>query len=119
VTFLSLPDLDNLTRLAGFVAILCSTASMASSVIALFRYKADMERAVYLGGEGLLTLSVRPDSLLPSVSAVLTNRLFTATKRRDVRVSAAADRVTRRDNHYSSESSSVLALTLSKFNTLT
>jgi len=61
VTLVSLPGLDNLGRIAGFVAILCSAASMISAVIALFRYKADVERAVvYMGGEGLVMLSVSP-----------------------------------------------------------
>ena len=65
VTLVSLPGLDNLGRIAGFVAILCSAASMISAVIALFRYKADVERAVvYMGGEGLVMLSV---SLTPPV----------------------------------------------------
>lgn len=60
VTLVSLPGLDNLGRIAGFVAILCSAASMISAVIALFRYKADVERAVvYMGGEGLVMLSRR------------------------------------------------------------
>ena len=59
MTLVSLPGLDNLGRIAGFVAILCSIASMISAVIALFRYKADVERAVvYMGGEGLVMLSV-------------------------------------------------------------
>ena len=59
MTLVSLPGLDNLGRIAGFVAILCSAASMISAVIALFRYKADAERAVvYMGGEGLVMLSV-------------------------------------------------------------
>jgi hypothetical protein len=61
VTLVSLPGLDNFGRIAGFVAILCSAASMISAVIALFRYKADVERAVvYMGGEGLVMLSVGP-----------------------------------------------------------
>ena len=34
---------------------------MISAVIALFRYKADVERVVvYMGGEGLVMLSVGP-----------------------------------------------------------
>jgi len=62
VTLITLPGLDNLGRIAGFVAILCSTASMISAVMALFRYKADSEReraVVYIGGEGLVMLSRR------------------------------------------------------------
>ena len=60
VTFLSLPGLDNIARNAGLVAVLLSTASMSSSVIALFRFKADMERAdANLGGEGFIIQPVR------------------------------------------------------------
>ena len=57
VTFMSFPGLDNIARLAGFVAILCSAASMSASVIALFRYKADMERTVWhydMAGSGIM-----------------------------------------------------------------
>lgn len=63
VTFISLPGLDDIARVAALLAILCSTASMASTVIALFRYKVDMERAGYVGGEGLVFISVRLRSL--------------------------------------------------------
>lgn len=60
VTFLTLPGLDDMARLAGFIAILFSASSMVSSVFALFRYKADVERTVvYVGGEGLMVMSVR------------------------------------------------------------
>lgn len=58
---MSLPGLDDIARIAGFVAILCSAASMSASVIALFRYKADMERTEWhydMRGGGLM-LSVR------------------------------------------------------------
>ena len=59
VTLVPLPGLDNLGRIAGFVAILCLAASMILVVIALFRYKANVEQAVvYMGGEGLVMLSV-------------------------------------------------------------
>jgi hypothetical protein len=44
---MSFPGLDNVARIAAFVAILCSAASMTASVIALFRYKADMEKTVW------------------------------------------------------------------------
>ena len=64
VTFLSFSGLDSIARIAALVAILCATASMASSVIALFRVKSDMERAVStVGGEGLVMLPVCPPSL--------------------------------------------------------
>lgn len=60
VTFLSLPGLDDISRLAGLIAILFSASSMISTVVALFRYKADVERTVmYVGGEGLMVVSVR------------------------------------------------------------
>lgn len=60
VTFMTLPGLDDVARLAGMIAILFSASSMVSSVFALFRYKADVERTVvYVGGEGLMLLSQR------------------------------------------------------------
>ncbi|PSR83451.1 hypothetical protein PHLCEN_2v5723 [Hermanssonia centrifuga] len=60
VTFLSLPGLDDISRLAGMIAILFSASSMVSAVVALFRYKADLERTVvYVGGEGLMVVSQR------------------------------------------------------------
>ncbi|KAI0690265.1 hypothetical protein BC835DRAFT_1365422 [Cytidiella melzeri] len=60
VTLLTLPGLDDLARLAGMIAILFSASSMVSSVVALFKFKADMERTVvYVGGEGLMILSKR------------------------------------------------------------
>lgn len=59
VTFLSLPSLDDVARLTGFLAILFSASSMVSSVLALFRYKTDIDRSVvYIGSEGLTHLSV-------------------------------------------------------------
>lgn len=59
VTFLSLPSLDDVARLTGFLAILFSAASMVSSVLALFRYKTDIDRSVvFIGSEGLTHLSV-------------------------------------------------------------
>ncbi|KAI0751191.1 hypothetical protein C8Q80DRAFT_1251035 [Daedaleopsis nitida] len=60
VTFLSLPQLDDVPRLAGFIAIAFSASSMVSAVIALFRYKTEIDRTiVYLGGEGMMVLSRR------------------------------------------------------------
>lgn len=59
MTLLALPGLDDISRLAGIFAILFSASSMVSSVVALFKYKADLERTVvYVGGEGLMILSV-------------------------------------------------------------
>jgi hypothetical protein len=53
VTFLSLPGLANIAPVARFVAIPFSF-SMASNVVAMFKYKSDLERP----GEGLLMISV-------------------------------------------------------------
>lgn len=56
---MTLPGLDDVARLAGLIAILFSASSMVSSVVALFRWKADVERTVvYVGGEGLTLLTV-------------------------------------------------------------
>ncbi|EMD40307.1 hypothetical protein CERSUDRAFT_130057 [Gelatoporia subvermispora B] len=60
VTFITLPGLDDVTRLAGLVAIMFSASSIVSAVIALLRYKTDIERSsVYIHGEGLMVLSRR------------------------------------------------------------
>ncbi|KAK7453487.1 hypothetical protein VKT23_011764 [Stygiomarasmius scandens] len=58
VTFLSLPGLDFIPRIVGFVAIILAGFSMVSTVLALFSYKAEMERTS-LGGEGLMVHSRR------------------------------------------------------------
>ena len=48
---------------------------MISAVIALFRYKADAERAVvYMGGEGLVMLSVSSALLLTDLSLMKPKR---------------------------------------------
>ncbi|KZT70260.1 hypothetical protein DAEQUDRAFT_667898 [Daedalea quercina L-15889] len=60
VMFISLPGLDDACRLAGFVAIALSASSMISAVIALFRYKVEVEHpVVHVGGEGFLLISRR------------------------------------------------------------
>lgn len=60
VTFISLPGLDDISRIAGLLAILFSASSMISAVVALLQYKADAERTmVYVGGEGLVLLTRR------------------------------------------------------------
>ena len=76
VTFLTLPGLDDITRVAGFVAIILSASSMMSAVIALFRYKSDIERSSYagVGGEGMIMLSVCPFDL-----CALRDKALTAT----------------------------------------
>ncbi|KAJ7595978.1 hypothetical protein C8J56DRAFT_923679 [Mycena floridula] len=61
VTFLSLPGMDNIARVVGFVAILFASFSMASTLVAILRYKADLERVVgdRMSGEGLMFLTQR------------------------------------------------------------
>lgn len=60
VTFITLPGLDDVSRISGFLAILLSAFSLISAVIALFRYKSDIEHPVaYPRGEGLVLLSRR------------------------------------------------------------
>ena len=59
VTFITLPGIDDVSRVAGFLAILLSASSLMSAVIALFRYKSDIENPIaYPRGEGLVLLSV-------------------------------------------------------------
>lgn len=62
VTLLSLPGLDSFARIAGLVAILCASFSIASAGVAVFRFKMDLERPAtsgLVGMEGLMVLSVR------------------------------------------------------------
>lgn len=63
MTLVSLSGLGNLGRIAGFVAILYSATSMISVVLASFRDKTDLERAVVYMGESLVMLSVSPPYL--------------------------------------------------------
>ncbi|KAF8633517.1 hypothetical protein AX17_004430 [Amanita inopinata Kibby_2008] len=60
VTFLTLQGLDSVMRIASFVAIVSAICSMASTLLAIFTIKADLERPPQvIGGEGLLMLSRR------------------------------------------------------------
>ncbi|TFK20580.1 hypothetical protein FA15DRAFT_658990 [Coprinopsis marcescibilis] len=60
VTFLSLPGLDHIARTAGLVAILFASFAMASTLVAIFKYKNDLERSVsFVGLEGLMNISKR------------------------------------------------------------
>ncbi|KAL0568569.1 hypothetical protein V5O48_013414 [Marasmius crinis-equi] len=45
VTFLSLPGLDAISRVVGLVSALLATFSMIATVIAVFKYKSDLERS--------------------------------------------------------------------------
>ncbi|KAF9445219.1 hypothetical protein P691DRAFT_282686 [Macrolepiota fuliginosa MF-IS2] len=59
VTFLSLPGLGNLARLAGLIATLFASFSMAATLVAIFRYKADMVRSAPQISEGVMWISQR------------------------------------------------------------
>lgn len=59
MTFITLPGIDDISRVAGLLAILLSASSLVAAVIALFRYKSDIENPIaYPRGEGLVLLSV-------------------------------------------------------------
>ena len=59
-TFLSLPGLDTFSRSVGIVAILFAAFSMAATVLAIFKHKADLERPIsHVGVEGRMVISVR------------------------------------------------------------
>ncbi|KAJ8073958.1 hypothetical protein PM082_012242 [Marasmius tenuissimus] len=45
ITFLSLPGLDAISRAVGLVAALLATFSMIATVVAIFKYKSDLERS--------------------------------------------------------------------------
>jgi hypothetical protein len=63
VTFLSLPGLDAFSRTTGMVAILFAAFSMAATVVAIFRHKADLERPIsQIGIEGMMVITVRGDA---------------------------------------------------------
>ncbi|KAF8332183.1 hypothetical protein F5887DRAFT_1080925 [Amanita rubescens] len=60
VTFLTLSGLDSVMRITGFVALVSAIFSMASTLLAIFTIKADLERPPQvIGGEGLFMLSKR------------------------------------------------------------
>ncbi|KXN82470.1 hypothetical protein AN958_02531 [Leucoagaricus sp. SymC.cos] len=59
VTFLSLSGLDNYARVAGLIATLFASFSMAATLVAIFKYKADMVRSAPQIGEGIMWVSKR------------------------------------------------------------
>lgn len=72
ITFLSLPGLDNIARLAALVVALLAACSMASGLVALFRYKSELAEPAaaqlnpaHVGREGLMLISV--SSILPKM----------------------------------------------------
>ena len=58
VTFLSLPNLDNVARIAGLVSTLFASFSMAATLVAIFKYKSEMVRIAPQIGEGIVWVSV-------------------------------------------------------------
>ena len=61
--------MDDISHVAGLLAILLSASSLVSAVIALFRYKSDIEKPIaYPRGEGpvpklsLLSVCVRSEN---------------------------------------------------------
>ncbi|KZP09953.1 hypothetical protein FIBSPDRAFT_759103 [Athelia psychrophila] len=82
VSFLSFPGMDEIARVAGCIAILCSAASMTAAVISLFRYKADLESTVFhydMAGKGLTYLTKRSIILsLPLVFLAYAGAAFIA-----------------------------------------
>lgn len=64
MTFLSLPGLDSVARIAGLIATLFASFSMAATLVAIFRYKADMVRSAPQIGEGIMWVSVSPTLVL-------------------------------------------------------
>lgn len=77
MTFLALPGLDNIARTAAFVAILGSTGSLASSVVALFRHQAELRRMHHIREGFYAPVSTVSSLCLPSVSYIqLTHTFF-------------------------------------------
>jgi hypothetical protein len=61
VTLVSIPGLNQLSRIASFVSIILSASSLVSAILALFRWKTDIERhsSYEFAGEGRMVLTVR------------------------------------------------------------
>ena len=72
IAFLSLPGLDGIARVAALVVVLLAACAMASSLVALFRFKAELTEAAQpttaaqlnpaVGREGLMLISVSDSS---------------------------------------------------------
>lgn len=58
VTFLSFPGLVGIARIAGLITTLFASFSIAATLVAIFRYKADLVRNAPQIGEGLMWVSV-------------------------------------------------------------
>lgn len=59
ITYLSLPEVGGAVRIAGMCAVLFASFAMASSLVAFFRYRAEMDAGHVGGVEGLVGLSKR------------------------------------------------------------
>ena len=62
VTLISIPGLNDISRIASFISIILSASSLVSALLALFRWKTDIERNTYpgIGQEGFMVITVRP-----------------------------------------------------------
>jgi len=58
VTFLSLPNLNHVARIAGLVSTLFASFSMAATLVAIFKYKSEMVRIAPRISEGIVWVSV-------------------------------------------------------------
>lgn len=67
VTFLSLPNLNHVARIAGLVSTLFASFSMAATLVAIFKFKSDMVRSAPRIGEGSVWISVSPSARLRCV----------------------------------------------------
>ena len=72
ITFLALPGLDNVSRTAGFIAIVGSFASLGASMIAAFRNNVEVQRWAARGGEGIVV----------SMSTLTVSFLYPRSKRK-------------------------------------
>ncbi|KZV70288.1 hypothetical protein PENSPDRAFT_579612 [Peniophora sp. CONT] len=61
VTLISIPGLNDISRIASFISIILSASSLVSALLALFRWKTDIERNAYhqIGQEGFMVVTRR------------------------------------------------------------
>lgn len=67
MTFLSLPNLNNVARIAGLVSTLFASFSVAATLVAIFKYKSEVVRIAPRISEGIVWVSV--SQLVYSVGA--------------------------------------------------
>ncbi|VDC04132.1 unnamed protein product [Peniophora sp. CBMAI 1063] len=61
VTLISIPGLNDISRIASCISIILSASSLVSALLALLRWKTDVERNVYsgIGQEGFMVMTTR------------------------------------------------------------